>query len=81
MVPSEREIDMKQYTTKSGLVQYKPSMAEIEEMDWNGQGWCLACGEQQSAEPDAVKYECESCGAKKVYGAAELALMGLFHQD
>lgn len=29
------------------------------------------------AEPDARKYVCESCGKPKVYGAAELAMMGL----
>jgi Zn finger protein HypA/HybF involved in hydrogenase expression len=70
---------MKEYVTKTGLKQFKPSIEEIREMDDEGMGWCLACGEQQPAEPDARKYECESCGAAKVYGAAELALMGLYH--
>ena len=42
------------------------------------QGWCLACGsEQDGCEPDARKYKCEGCGKDKVYGAAELAVMGL----
>lgn len=36
-------------------------------------GFCLACGnEQEGCEPDARKYECESCGEMKVYGAEEL---------
>ena len=36
-------------------------------------GFCLACGEQAyGVEPDARNYECESCGAMKVYGAEEL---------
>lgn len=39
-------------------------------------GICLACGEEQEGvEPDARKYECESCGANKVYGAEELLMM------
>lgn len=39
-------------------------------------GFCLACGaEVEGVEPDARKYECEVCGAHKVYGAEELLLM------
>ena len=38
-------------------------------------GICIACGEEQEGvEPDARKYECESCGANKVYGAEELLM-------
>jgi hypothetical protein len=70
---------MKEYTTKAGLTQLKPSMEEVEEMDMNGEGFCLSCGETQPAEPDARKYRCDCCGNHKVYGAAELVLMGLVH--
>lgn len=43
-------------------------------------GFCLACGqEQEGCEPDARKYECESCGERQVYGAAELLIMGVSH--
>ena len=39
-------------------------------------GFCVACGaEACCVEPDARRYECESCGEHKVYGAPEL----LFH--
>jgi ribosomal protein L37E len=39
-------------------------------------GFCLACGDEAyDVEPDARKYECESCGANKVYGAEEILLM------
>lgn len=39
-------------------------------------GFCLACGDEAyGVEPDARKYECESCGASKVYGAEELLMM------
>jgi hypothetical protein len=41
-------------------------------------GFCLACGaEAYCVEPDARRYECESCGEHKVYGAEELLLMGI----
>jgi len=41
-------------------------------------GFCLACGEEAyGVEPDARGYECESCGANKVYGAEELLMMGV----
>jgi DNA-directed RNA polymerase subunit RPC12/RpoP len=39
-------------------------------------GFCVKCGEEASGvEPDARKYECESCGERGVYGAEELLLM------
>ena len=38
-------------------------------------GFCICCGaEVQGVEPDARKYECESCGESGVYGAEELLL-------
>lgn len=41
-------------------------------------GFCLACGaEHYGVEPDARKYECEECGAKRVYGAEEIIMMGV----
>lgn len=39
-------------------------------------GFCIACGDEAyGVEPDGRKYECESCGEKKVYGAEELLFM------
>lgn len=70
------------YTTKTGLKQFKPSFEWIESVvrHDNNEGFCLACGnEQTGCEPDARRYTCEGCGAAKVYGAEELAMMGLFH--
>lgn len=68
----------KQYKARNGAMQFKPSIEECAEMEENGQGFCLACGEVvDGVEPDAAKYTCECCGMPKVYGAAELALMGL----
>ena len=70
----------KQYKARSGKVQWMPSIEEAQEMDNNQQGFCLACGYvQDGCEPDAAKDECEACGEHKVYGAAEIALMGLVY--
>lgn len=39
-------------------------------------GFCTACGASaEGVEPDACRYECESCGEPAVYGAEELLLM------
>ena len=70
----------KEYKAKSGKTQWKPTFWEVEEMDANNEGFCLACGYvQDGCEPDAARYECEACGEHKVYGAAEIALMGLVY--
>lgn len=38
-------------------------------------GFCMKCGEQaDGVEPDACRYECESCGSPSVYGAEELVI-------
>lgn len=38
-------------------------------------GFCIACGlEADGCEPDMRKGQCESCGERSVYGAAELAM-------
>ena len=50
--------------------------AYLELCEENG-GFCLAChAEAFGIEPDAREYQCEDCGAAKVYGAEELLLMG-----
>jgi hypothetical protein len=68
------------YTAKSGIRQFRPSLAEDEMLEEGG--FCLACGlEACGVEPDARKYRCEACGARKVYGLEELALMGLILID
>ncbi len=42
-------------------------------------GFCLACGaEAYGVEPDARRYECETCGEKAVYGAEELVIAGAY---
>lgn len=55
----------------------KPTLEQIMEAveEDDNIGFCTACGEQAyGVEPDARNYECESCGAKKVFGAEELLL-------
>ena len=54
------------------------SLEQIEEAMQDYIGFCVECGaERECCEPDARKYECEECGARAVYGAEELAIMGL----
>ncbi len=49
---------------------------EREMSSLDNPGFCLACGEDaDGVEPDAREYECESCGERQVYGAAELLIM------
>lgn len=71
---------MRQYKTRTGKMQWMPSIEECREADDNMEGFCLACGETEpSVEPDARRYKCSVCGEDKVYGAAELALCGLVY--
>ena len=70
------------YTTKSGLTQFKPECTQRKmELIMIGDsypGWCLACGKEvKGVEPDARKYTCAKCDKPKVYGMAELMMMGL----
>ena len=68
------------YRAKNGAEQFKPVLGEdFDALDFeDGIGFCLACGAlAEGVEPDARCYVCESCGRAKVYGLAELALMGL----
>ena len=54
------------------------TVEQIQEADADYGGFCIACGEEAyGVEPDARNYECESCGERKVFGAMEIALMGL----
>lgn len=74
---------MKAFKTKSGSNVYLPSLSELEDAVTIGTvGFCIACGETaEGVEPDARKYDCESCDKATVYGAEELALMGRFYSD
>jgi ribosomal protein L37E len=75
---------MRKYKAKNGNIQYKPNLDDLmrECENDNNSGYCLACGEQAfGIEPDARKYQCESCGMPKVYGSQELLLMGLYYSD
>jgi len=57
---------------KAITIERVMEMCENDEYE----GICLACGEDaQGVEPDARKYECESCGKEKVFGCQELLFM------
>ena len=45
-------------------------------------GFCLKCGaDADGCKPDARNYQCEECGSRSVFGAAELLLMLLSTVD
>jgi len=53
------------------------SEERYEELTDEQAGICLSCEEEvYGVEPDARCYECEHCGAPKVYGVEELLMMG-----
>ena len=57
-------------------------MAERAELSLDNPGICLACGgEADGCEPDARRYECESCGEHRVYGDSEALISGYYHAD
>jgi len=42
-------------------------------------GFCLSCGEENdNCEPDARNYTCEYCGKPRVFGAAEILMLGAY---
>jgi hypothetical protein len=73
-------MEKQEYTTRGGTKQYRPVVSErrMFEAMGDGSGFCLACGaDTDGVEPDARRYECEVCGAPKVYGLSELLMMDL----
>jgi hypothetical protein len=52
------------------------SMDDVIASSDNYEGFCVSCGESQGGcEPDAERYECESCGKHTVYGGDNIAIM------
>lgn len=72
-------MEIKTYKTAKGIEKKKfvVTQEEYESLSESYQGICLECGEvRDNCEPDAEKYECESCGELKVYGAEQMLIMG-----
>jgi hypothetical protein len=69
------------YTKEDRIMAKLPDGLTLETVmeSMNGDeypGFCLKCGEQaDGVEPDARRYECESCGANAVYGSEEIVMM------
>ena len=59
-------------------MKYTPTFKQIMDMSEYDEGFCINCGfVQDGCEPDARGYTCENCEHDTVYGAGELALMGI----
>ena len=55
----------------------KIPLEQYEELREEYIGICLKCGaERECCEPDAAHYECDECGAKRVFGMENLLIMG-----
>lgn len=64
----------KQLKIASGRVL---AAVESSMTDLSSPGFCLACGDDaDGVEPDAERYRCEECGARQVYGAEQVMLIG-----
>jgi hypothetical protein len=53
--------------------------AQYEEAARDYLGWCCNCESFSTGccEPDARRYECESCGERTVFGAEEALMSGM----
>ncbi len=64
--------------TRKGFVPVFESEDEYFELSEGDAGFCVWCGEEAyGVEPDARKYQCESCKCDGVYGLQELVIMNL----
>ena len=75
-------MNIRRNPTTGKIIAHRFTMEQIEAMDDDQGGFCLACGEEAyGVEPDSCKYKCEACDNPTVYGAQEIALMGLIKED
>ena len=72
----------RQVQSKAGTPLFIQHIDDVIAASENCEGFCLACGSDQfGVEPDARRYKCEACSKHKVFGAEELAIMGLTYGD
>ena len=81
MVPGCRdcaEVGQPKTIRSSRPVLVRMSWGEFEAASEAYDGFCISCDEitNSGVEPDARRYECESCGNRTVYGMAEALLSG-----
>jgi hypothetical protein len=61
---------------KSVTLERVTEAVELHKYSLDNPGFCIYCGEDaEDVEPDARRYECDSCERKGVYGAEELLLL------
>jgi hypothetical protein len=70
---ARQDIASARQAVKEKVITLDQVMQLIEQDDC--MGLCVACGaEAYGVEPDARRYQCESCGAHQVFGAEELLM-------
>ena len=68
--------------TNSGNVWAVPHLVQLQIAHDDDCGFCAKCGfEVDAIEPDAEYLECEMCGEKGVFGAAEFGLRGWYYTN
>ena len=65
------------FTAKDGTVVSVPD-EQLAGMALYDSGYCVNCGNEQPAEPDAQNYKCEACGHRAVNGTEILLVGGVF---
>ena len=66
------------FTAKDGTVVHVPS-EPLAGMGMSDYGYCVNCGTEQPAEPDARNYRCEACDHRAVNGTEILLIAGVFN--
>ena len=71
-------MDALEHTPDAVAQPVQLSVAECHRASGSYEGFCTNCREitNSGVEPDARRYECESCGGRTVYGIEEALLMG-----
>ena len=62
------------------IIGFRMSESEYASLRDNYNGLCFSCGEtQDGVEPDARRYECDSCEKKSVFVIEEALILGAIY--
>ena len=66
------------FVAKNGMIVRVPT-EQLMGMGISDYGYCVNCGNEQPAEPDARNYRCEACDHRAVNGTEILLIAGVFN--
>jgi hypothetical protein len=64
------------FTARNGAIVHVPD-EQLAGMGLSDLGYCVNCGNEQAAEPDAQHYRCEVCDHRAVNGTEILLVAGV----